>query len=206
MNHNPFFKPTPLYKEFLVLDLIEKHPSITQREISEEIGSSVSMVNAYIDQYEKEGYLKRHYTSKIDVEYRISKKGREQRKLLNINYLKGTQTLYNSAKENIETFILQLESKGFHRILLYGAGEVAEILLHAIKSRVHNLLTVVGIIDDDTKKIGLTLADVPIIARSMMHQYTFDGILVSSYTNREQIKHQLQLLNYPSSNILEFFD
>lgn len=206
MNHNPFFKPTPLYKEFLVLDLIEKHPSITQREISEEIGSSVSMVNAYIDQYEKEGYLKRHYTSKIDVEYRISKKGREQRKLLNINYLKGTQTLYNSAKENIETFILQLESKGFRRILLYGAGEVAEILLHAIKSRVHNLLTVVGIIDDDTKKIGLTLADVPIIARSMMHQYTFDGILVSSYTNREQIKHQLQLLNYPSSNILEFFD
>ncbi len=206
MNHNPFFKPTPLYKEFLVLDLIEKHPSITQREISEEIGSSVSMVNAYIDQYEKEGYLKRHYTSKIDVEYRISKKGREQRKLLNINYLKGTQTLYNSAKENIEAFILQLESKGFHRILLYGAGEVAEILLHAIKSRVHNLLTVVGIIDDDIMKIGLTLADVPIIARSMMHQYTFDGILVSSYTNREQIKHQLQLLNYPSSNILEFFD
>ena len=93
MNHNPFFKPTPLYKEFLVLDLIEKHPSITQREISEEIGSSVSMVNAYIDQYEKEGYLKRHYTSKIDVEYRISKKGREQRKLLNINYLKGTDSL-----------------------------------------------------------------------------------------------------------------
>lgn len=206
MNQNPFFKPTPLYKEFLVLDLIEKHPSITQREISEEIGSSVSMVNAYIDQYEKEGYLKRHYTSKIDVEYRISKKGREQRKLLNISYLNGAQILYNSAKENIETFILQLESKGFHRILLYGAGEVAEILLHAIKSRVHNLLTVVGIIDDDTKKIGLTLADVPIIARSMMHQYTFDGILVSSYTNREQIKHQLQLLNYPSSNILEFFD
>ena len=206
MNHNPFFKPTPLYKEFLVLDLIEKHPSITQREISEEIGSSVSMVNAYIDQYEKEGYLKRHYTSKIDVEYRISKKGAEQRKLLNISYLNATQTLYNSAKENIETFILQLESKGFHRILLYGAGEVAEILLHAIKSRVHNLLTVVGIIDDDTKKIGLTLVDVPIIARSMMHQYTFDGILVSSYTNREQIKHQLQLLNYPSSNVLEFFD
>ena len=206
MNQNPFFKPTPLYKEFLVLDLIEKHPSITQREISEVIGSSVSMVNAYIDQYEKEGYLKRHYTSKIDVEYRISKKGREQRKLLNINYLNATQTLYNSAKENIEAFILQLETKGFHRILLYGAGEVAEILLHAIKSRVHNLLTVVGIIDDDSKKIGLTLVDIPIISRDMMHQVSFDGILISSYTNREQIKQQLQLLDYPNSNILEFFD
>jgi len=206
MKDNLFFKPTPLYKEFLILDLIEKYPSITQREISEVIGSSVSMVNAYIDQYEKEGYLKRHYNSKKDVQYWISKKGREQRKLLNISYLNATQTLYNSAKENIEAFILQLETKGFHRILLYGAGEVAEILLHAIKSRVNNLLTVVGIIDDDKKKIGLSLVDIPIISRDMIHQVEHDGILVSSYTNREQIKHQLHLVDYPISKVLQFFE
>jgi predicted transcriptional regulator len=56
MNDNPFFKPTPLYKEFMILDLIEKNPSLTQREIGDAIGVAVSMVNAYLDEYEEKGY------------------------------------------------------------------------------------------------------------------------------------------------------
>ncbi len=190
----------------MLLDLIEKDPCVTQRQMSQTLDVALSMVNSYIDQYEKKGYLKRHYTSKKDVQYQISKEGRERGKLLNINYLSATQTLYNSAKDNIESFIVQIEAKGFHRILLYGAGEVAEILLEAIKSRPNNLLTIVGIIDDDPKKVGLTLVDVPIIAKSSMNQFDFDGILVSSYTNRKQIKNHLHILNYPTSNIIEFFD
>ena len=50
---NNFFKPTILYKEYMILDLIEKNSHITQREMSEKIGVAVSMVNQYIDQYEK---------------------------------------------------------------------------------------------------------------------------------------------------------
>lgn len=45
MSNNTFFKPTPLYKEFMILDLIEKNKDITQREISLQIGAAVSMVN-----------------------------------------------------------------------------------------------------------------------------------------------------------------
>ena len=56
MNDNTFFKPTPLYKEFMILDLIEKNKDITQREISETVGVAVSMVNNYLDEYEKKKY------------------------------------------------------------------------------------------------------------------------------------------------------
>jgi DNA-binding MarR family transcriptional regulator len=53
MGDNSFFKPTLLYKEFMILDLIEKNKDITQREISESIGVAVSMINSYLDEYEK---------------------------------------------------------------------------------------------------------------------------------------------------------
>ena len=36
MHDNHFFKPTPLYKEFMILDLIEKDANITQRKLSHE--------------------------------------------------------------------------------------------------------------------------------------------------------------------------
>jgi hypothetical protein len=43
MSDNSFFKPTLLYKEFMILDLIEKDANITQREISKTIGVAVSI-------------------------------------------------------------------------------------------------------------------------------------------------------------------
>ena len=46
MNDNPFFKPTPLNKEFILLDMIEKNKKITQREMSKEFGVAVSKVNS----------------------------------------------------------------------------------------------------------------------------------------------------------------
>lgn len=44
-----FFKPTPLHKEFLLLQMIEKNPNVTQRDIASAIGVSPAMVNKYFD-------------------------------------------------------------------------------------------------------------------------------------------------------------
>lgn len=74
MSNNRFFKPTPIYKEYKILDLIEKDSNVTQRVLSESIGSSVSMINMYIEEYEKNCYLKRKYITNKSVEYLITKK------------------------------------------------------------------------------------------------------------------------------------
>ena len=89
------------------------------------------MINAYLDDYESKGLIKRKYKTSKTVKYFVTKKGIERKKVLNIGYLKDSQTLYNSAKENIEKFLQQIEEKGFKNILLYDEGEVAEILLQA---------------------------------------------------------------------------
>lgn len=206
MKDNPFFKPTPLYKEYMLLDLIEKDPNITQRKMSEELDISLSMVNAYLEEYEEKGYLQRKYQSLKVVAYHISKKGIERKKVLNISYLKSSQTLYNSAKQNIESFLQQIIEKGFKKILLYGAGEVAEILLHAILSNQQHDLQVLAIIDDDETKQGNQLINVPIISKEAIQDYQHDGILVSSYTHNKAINKGLRLIDYPSKQILNFFD
>ena len=84
MTDNGFFKLTPLYKEFMLLDMIEKDSNITQRDMSNTLGVALSMINAYIENYEEKGYLKRKYQSIKKVEYVITKLGKERRKLLNI--------------------------------------------------------------------------------------------------------------------------
>jgi DNA-binding MarR family transcriptional regulator len=206
MSDNSFFKPTLLYKEFMILDLIEKDPHITQREIASQIGVAVSMVNQYLDNYEKNGLIKRKKHSTKTVEYFVTKKGIERKKLLNINYLNDSLKVFKSAKKNIVIFINQILEKGYKNIYLYGAGEVAEILLQAIVIDKDIKLNILGVIDDDVKKQNLTLLNSNIISLSKALTTQFDGIFISSYTNNESIFNKLMNNNVNQTKIIQFFD
>ena len=206
MSDNQFFKPTVLYKEYMILDMIEKNPNITQREMGKAIGIAVSMINDYLNDYEKKGYIKRKYFSTKTVEYFVREKGIERKKLLNIEYLHAAQSAYASAKSNIEVFLNQISQKGFRRILLYGAGEVAEILLQVIQNDSQIPIIVAAVIDDDPKKQGLPIVNTPIIKLTDIFLFDYDGVLISSHSNRDEIYKKLLEYNFQPSKIIRFFD
>lgn len=206
MDKYTFFKPTSLYKEFIILDLIEKNKNITQREISDFIGSAVSMINHYIDDYESKGliYIKRHSTKTVD--YFVTKKGIERKKLLNIAYLNDSLKVFKSASVDIVKFLNQIVEKGFRRIFLYGAGEVAEILLRTLKADNNISIDIIGLIDDDEIKQNTTLVGVKILPMESIFKTDFDGILISSYSNKSVIMNKLLNRNLKKENILNFFE
>lgn len=190
----------------MILDLIEKDPHITQREMAEEIGVAVSMINSYIDDFVEKGLIKKKKHSTKTVEYFITKKGIERKKVLNISYLNASLNIYKSAKENIVEFLNQIINKGYKKILLYGAGEVAEILLQTILIDSQIPINALAVIDDDKSKQGKTLVSTKIISLDSINDYQFDGILISSYTNQKLILDKLLAMNYQKENILHFFD
>lgn len=206
MDYYNFLKPTKLFKEYLILDMIEKDSNITQRVIASAIDSSVSIVNDYLFCYEEEDLIIKTKYSNKNVEYFLTKKGLQRRKVLNVSYLNASQKLYNLAKENIENFLLLIESKGYKNILLYGAGEVCEILLNTINSSKNINIKALAVIDDDRDKIGKQIAHTNIIARAKINDIDHDGILISSYTNNEEIYKKLVSDNYNKDNIIQFFN
>lgn len=206
MSDNSFFKPTILFKEYMILDMIEKNPNITQREMAKVIGIAVSMINDHLDQYEKNSLIKRKKHSTKNVEYFVTKKGTERRKLLNIWYLKSSHEIYLSAKDNISVFLNQIIDKGFKKILLYGAGEVAEIILGVMNDDNNIPLEVVAVIDDNKNRQGEKLVNLPIITLDEIDNYDHDGIMISSYTHHETINNHLISIKYPQHKIIHFFD
>ena len=206
LSDNQFFKPTVLYKEYMILDMIEKNQNITQREMSKAIGISVSVVNEYLDTYEKNKLIIRKKHSTKTVEYFVTKKGSERRKLLNIWYLKSSHNVYLSAKDNITTFLNQIIEKGFKKILLYGAGEVAEIMLQVINDNKEIPIVVLAVIDADHNSVGSNIVNIPIISISQINQYHSDGIMISRYTHHDTIHQYLAIIDVPKSKIIQFFD
>jgi FlaA1/EpsC-like NDP-sugar epimerase len=159
-----------------------------------------------LDTLEKSHLLKRKKASSKVVDYVLTKQGFERKKVLNMTYLSSTQKLYESAKENIENFLLEIKNKGYKDILLYGAGEVCEILLNTLKSNKSLDLKCNAIIDDDTLKIGNHILDIPIIDIKNIDLYKNEGILISSYKHKDNIIKKLINIHYDSNNIINFFE
>ena len=200
-----FFSPTSQLKELLLLQHIENRPDTTQKEIAKVISGAASMVNVYIDRLEENGYIIRDYKSAKIVYYNITQEGVKRKNYLSITYFHELLKLYRLAEDNMKDFLVKLESKGYRNILLYGAGEVAEILLGIIKERRDKPLKVLALIDDKEEKQNKEVQGYKIISIGDIKDYDHDGIVIASYTFEENIRQRLEGIGYPEKKIERFF-
>ena len=200
-----FFNPTSLYKELTLLQEIEKDYSITQKKLGNIIGAAPSMVNVYIDELEKNGYMVREYKSAKTVNYKITASGVKRKNYLLIVYMRELLSLYHLAKNNVEEFLVNLEKKGYRDLLLYGAGEVAETIIAVIRDRDNDNLNILAVIDDDKEKQGEEILGFRIISIEDINQYSHDAVVVTSYTFEEDIVGRLKDLGYDMNRVERFF-
>ena len=203
MNDNAFFKPTQRYKEYMILDIVEKNAKVTQREIAQILGVAVSMINQYLDDYEKENLIKKKKYSKKKVEYLITKAGKERKRFLNIQYLHAAQKLYDEAKKNIVDFLINQLSKKTKSLILYGAGEVSSIIIETIRNN-HIDIDIPFIIDDDLNKHGKTFNGIKVCEMSKLDQTEYDAVLVSSYSYH-RIMYEKLLKQVDKNKIISYF-
>lgn len=200
-----FFNPTTELKELSLLQHIENNPDTTQKEIAEIINGAPSMVNVYINELESKNFLVRDYQSAKIVYYRITSEGLKRKNYLLISYMKELLDLYQLAKSNVEKFLQTLEDKGYRNILLYGAGEVAEIIISVIRDKEERKLKALAVIDDDKNKQGEKLLGYKIISSKEINVYKHDVIVITSYTFEDEIREKLKELNYSENKIIRFF-
>ena len=205
LKFNSVFKPTPLYKELKILNLLTNNEDVTQRVIAKELGISLAMVNFYLEKYEEEGLLTIKRDSTKSLTYILTRLRHERRKLLNMEFLEASLDVYNDAKQECINFIKKIVDAGFKKLLFYGAGEVCELFLYVINNVNEIDLEVLAVIDDDEIKIGKKITSIDIISVSNINDYAYDGILVSSYTHNDTIKEKLINLKIDENKIIEFF-
>lgn len=199
-----FFSPTSELKELLLLQHIEKNPDATQKEIAKVINGAKSMVNVYIDNLEENGYMVRDYQSAKIVYYNITPEGVKRKNYLLINYMRELLDLYRLAKENVEKFLLEIEERGYSKLLLYGAGEVAETVLGVVRDRETDL-NVIAVIDDDKEKQGKEILGYKIISLDEINNYPHHGIIITSYTFEDVIMEKLKSIGYDMDKVIRFF-
>ncbi|MBV1758474.1 MAG: winged helix-turn-helix transcriptional regulator [Dethiosulfatibacter sp.] len=200
-----FFNPTSELKELRLLQHIETKHDCTQKELSEVVGAAVSMINQYINALEEKGLIIRKYYSPKTVHYFVTPEGLKRKNYLLITYTKELLDLYKLAKSNVKSYIFEVKDKDYQKILLYGAGEVAETILSVLRDTEENGLQVVAIIDDDQEKIGRCMMGYPIISSQHIDDYDYDVIVVTSYAYEDAILENLSKTGYDMAKVERFF-
>lgn len=113
--------------------------------------------------------------------------------------------VYKSAKENI-VLLNKFVDKGFKKILLYGAGDVAEISLQTIKLDNFIPVKILAIVDDEISKHNLQLVNTKIVSPNEIDKIKHDGIVIASYSNNSEMVTKLIDEKYDSRKTLHFFD
>ena len=200
-----FLTATTKLKELSLLRHMEMNPDTTQKEMARVIGAAPSMVNVYLNEYEAKKYIVREYISARTVKYKVTPEGLKRKNFLLITYLHELLKLYRLAGDSVEGFLGELEEKGYRKILLYGAGEVAETILGIIRAREGGLLKVVGVIDDDEERREKEILGFRIIGRDHIKDYDHDAVVISSYTFEDEMMGRLKEIGYAEEKVIRFF-
>jgi predicted transcriptional regulator len=201
-----FFNPTSELKILLLLEQIKNSNKITQDKLAHYIHSAPSMINTYIQQLEKKGFLVKNKKTKRNVEYIITKKGMDRENYLLVTYMNELIELYNLTKINIELFVKNLIKRNYKNCVFYGTGETAKVIIKVIKDMPKLDFQLIFLVDDNINKQREKFEGYDVFNNEKLKECNIDAVVITSCIFEKEIRDKLKSINYPDKKIISFFD
>ncbi len=189
------------YRDVQLLTEVMQTPRATQRDLSKRIGIALGLTNLMIRRLAKKGYIKIANTKKSRIRYLITPQGILEKTRLTYEYIDYSLYYYRTIRTFLAERLALLAAQGFRKILLVGAGEVAEIVYLSLHE---TGMTFVGIIDEQSpgrrflSYATRELSDVPALE--------FDRIVVTSVRGRHEIQEALVGMGVAEQKIIQLPD
>lgn len=177
---NYLFKPSEHMRDLQLLEEIEQNPRVSQRELSSKFGIALGVTNACIKRMARSGLIRLRGFPPRRIAYYLTPKGFTEKTKLTLRFLSYNIQHYSEMKKLISKRLLEIESSGAKRVLFYGVGDEMEVAYITLQ-RVN--LTLVGIVDDDEKKLGKELFGYRVQKPETISSLRPDVVLITSLAN-----------------------
>lgn len=187
-----FFEPTKRLRHYFLLEAISSEQQLSQRQLSRTAGISPSVTNQYLAQFEEDSLISRRSVNDRDFQYSLTEQGKRRRRELMVEYIRETLQLFSRGKKRLASVLRQHQQRlNCTEIIFYTAGEVTELLLHALDETDFTLL---AIADDDSRKQGQEMYGFPVIAPENIPEYSPDAVMITTFRYREDIRNKINYL------------
>jgi DNA-binding MarR family transcriptional regulator len=141
-----------------VLDAVERDHAITQRSVAEELGIALGLANAYLRRCVRKGLVKVQQVPRRRYAYYLTPQGFAEKSRLAAQYLTHSFAFFRRARAHCGEHFAAFGARGWRRVALFGAGDLAEIAI--LCAREHDI-ELVGIVDarhQGERFLGLAVA------------------------------------------------
>jgi DNA-binding MarR family transcriptional regulator len=157
-----------------VLDAVQANASVTQRSVAQELGIALGLANAYLKRCIKKGLIKVQQMPPNRYAYYLTPQGITEKSRLTAEYLTSSFTFFRRARAQMEELLAGCAARGWRRVALIGASELAEIA--ALCNAEHTLDLVV--VEPKTDRVRY--AGLEVVAR-LADAGRVDAAIVTSY-------------------------
>jgi len=112
-----------------MLNAVEENAVLTQRSLARGLGIALGLANAYLKRCVTKGYIKVTQAPANRYAYYLTPKGFAEKSRLTTQYLTNSFDFFRLARNQCDALFAECEVKGWIRIALCGAGELAEIAI-----------------------------------------------------------------------------
>ncbi|MBL8700120.1 MAG: winged helix-turn-helix transcriptional regulator [Alphaproteobacteria bacterium] len=141
-----------------VLDAVERDHQITQRTVAQELGIALGLANAYLKRCVRKGLIKVQQVPRRRYAYYLTPHGFTEKSRLMAQYLSHSFAFFRRARTHCGEQFAAAHQRGWRRVALFGAGDLAEIAM--LCARQHDV-ELVGIVDagqDGAQFLGVPVA------------------------------------------------
>lgn len=129
-----------------LLDVIEHNGQVSQRELSKKLGISLGLVNLFIRRLIRDGYFEVVGLPSGRLTYALTSKGLAEKSRLATEYLDYALGFYRDVRKTVQKKLRELEDQQIREIILYGVGDIAELIYVCLQGSSINL---VGVVDKE---------------------------------------------------------
>jgi DNA-binding MarR family transcriptional regulator len=130
-----------------VLTSIERDSTITQRRLAGELGIALGLANAYLRRCVRKGLVRMRQVPLNRYAYYLTPQGFAEKSRLTAEYLAASFDFFRRARGDCAALFRECEARGWRRVALFGAGDLAEI---AVLSAGETTVAVICVIDSQT--------------------------------------------------------
>ncbi len=183
-------KPSPFgtepYRSLQILDELSNNDSLTQRDLSGRLGIALGLVNSYIKNLVKKGFITVKAIPSKRYAYYLTPKGFMEKTRLTYDLLHDYTRIYREARQNLKILFNKMQHDGVKKVVFAGADEIAEIAYISLHETTIELIAVV-----DAERSGEIFFNRTIQPLQAIDDMNYDSIVVTSYLKRKMIYQKL---------------
>ena len=125
-------------RDLEILTAIDEGLPLTQRALAERLGVALGLANLYLKRLARRGYIKivefpRKPAARKRLRYLLTPRGVAEKTRLTYEHMAYSLNLYRRARQTLRESLGRLADGGAKRVVLYGAGEAAEVAYLTLK-------------------------------------------------------------------------